>query len=155
MGGLVAAKGGHSHCVFLTQNGASGNLWARTSLCLGRRSPNYRVHVDVRFRVTSHGRDWLSVRESTASSGSSSRCPSSPARYHSRTRFLFQRVSVPLCSETAHRSTSNPWSHLQIATPPRIPAMARYLLNAWHSTTTALRPKELLLRRKTHTWGKQ
>ena len=95
--------------VFLTQNGASGNLWARTGLCLGRRSPNYRDHVDVRFRVTSHGRDWLSGRESTASSGSS-RCPSSPARYQSRTRFLFPRVSVPLRSEAAHRATSNPWS---------------------------------------------
>ena len=99
-----------SRRVFSTQNGASGNLWARIGLCLGRRSPNYRDHVDVRFRVTSHGRDWLPVRESTASSGSSSRCPSSPARYQSRTRFLFPRVSVPLRSEAAHRATSNPWS---------------------------------------------
>ena len=35
--------------------------------------------------------------------------------------------------------------------PPRANAMVRYLLDAWHSTTSADRPRELLLMRRIHT----
>ena len=39
----------------------------------------------------------------------------------------------------------------QITTPPRTTTTVRYLLNAWHNMTSASRPRELLLRRRTHT----